>query len=164
MVRVAPPSVRPVETRSLVAASVVSGNYSGEALISGNARFDSMKEAQDRLDEGRILDAGMSYEDVYADVLDEYRRGGITREESDRMAELRILVRDTAMDHAPGTSEAQIIATEYSRLTAAQGGSDPHTYASDFARDVAATLTQEDARNIVDLRLEEQDGMMYLRP
>ncbi len=146
-----------VSVSGLVAASVVSGNYSGEALIGGNARFDSMEEAQDRLDQGRILDEGMSYEDVYADVLDEYRRGGVTREESDRMAELRILVRDTAADHAPGTSEAQMIATEYSRLTAAQGGSNPHTYPSDFARDVAASLTQEDARNIVDLRLEEQE-------
>jgi hypothetical protein len=148
-----------VNVSGLVAAQTIAGSYSGEALLSGNAKVDAQAEAEKRANQNRLLDLGMTDEEIYEDQLDEYRRGGVTREESDRIAELRILVRDTAADHTIGTSEAAMIATEYARLT----DSTSLSYNSDAARDIAATLTQEDARNIVELRLEEQARALEAR-
>ncbi len=149
-----------VNVEGLVAAQTIAGSYQGEALLGTNELIRVREEATARAGENRLLDQilngdgtlrDMSSDEVYRDELGRNTVGG-TRAESDRIAELRVLVRDTMSDHSLNMSEADIIANEFSRVT----NSAAYSYASSAASDIAATLTLEDAHDIVDLRLEEQ--------
>lgn len=149
-----------VDVKGLVASQTIAGNYSGEVIISGNAAVDAPIRARQRMNENRLLDQGMSYDQILEDVISqEFTRGGVTRAESDRIAELRILLRDSINTGGMSLSEGQIMSQEYTRYKAAGNGANSQSYSSAQARAIANTLTQADARALVDLRLAMQEDM-----
>lgn len=146
-----------VDVHGLVASQVVGGSFSGEVQLSGNAGVEAPKRAAERINRNSPLDQGMSDAEILQDVIDQdFTQGGISRDESDRMAELRILLRDDSINTLNGSSNlsnSAIVNQELARLLAAENGTvDPLNYRTDEAAAIAATLTQADARQLVRMR------------
>lgn len=145
-----------VDVHGLISAQSVRGSYSGETTFGGNASIDAPIAARQRFNQNRSLDSGMTYDQILEDVIErDFTRGGVTPEESDRIAELRILLRDSVNTGSNNLGESNFEQQEVARLLAAQTGTSTlHEYVTDEARAIAATLTQADARALVDLQTE----------
>ena len=146
-----------MDVHGLVASQVVGGSFSSEVQILGNAGVEAPKRAAERINRNSPLDQGMSDAEILQDVIDQdFTKGGISRDESDRMAELRILLRDDSSNTLNGSSNLSnraIVNQELARLLAAENGTvDPLNYRKDEAAAIAATLTQADARQLVRMR------------
>ena len=148
-----------VNVDGLVAVNSINGNFSGGPVgLGGNVEEDAQAAARKRMDENRLLDFGMSYDDIVQDVIkNDFTQGAVDRSVSDRIADLRLLVRDTYNGDTANMSDSQIAQIEYDRLMDAQNGTLDNSYRTQEARDIAATLTQEDARIVAELRKADRD-------
>jgi|GEM_PF-296011 hypothetical protein len=83
-----------VSVDGMIKTSLVGRDYYGETIAGGNARYEADRAAKDRLATADPSDADKTYDDLYQEELDKFRRGTGTMEDAARVAAERIRIRN----------------------------------------------------------------------